>query len=234
MLQEDLHYGLDWDLFIRIGKRFHVEYVPEYFGCIREHAAAKTMVGGKKRFRELVVMIRKHGILKYPPAYFNYAWDAFGKPYFPKGQAGETAPTDQSPFLDFVKRMLLRLAAISGWQRLSTLHPDGWVEKKSLIVLPNLKQQAKGKMLVVEGTAQRPNVPLSIDFRVNRKVWFQWNQNYPGRFVCRFPLTPELCDEDSFHVEIRSNRSYNPARRGLAKDNRDLAFMIARIEVVSV
>ena len=231
MLREDLHYGMDWDFFIRIGKRFRVEYVPEYFGNIREHAAAKTMIGGKKRFRELVTMLREHGVLKYPPAYFNYAWDAYGKPLFPDSVAGASAETEQSPFRDFVKRIGLRLASFLGWQKLSTWHADGWVEKDSIIVLPNLKYELPGQSLVIEGTAQRPNVPLSIQIRVNRNVRFEKNQNYPGDFTCRFMLPPELCNDDAFHVEIRCSRSFNPARRAQAKDNRNLAFMLKDIRI---
>ena len=78
LLNEDLHYGMDWDLFIRIGKRFPVEYIPEYLACIREHGEAKTSVGGRKRFRELVGIIRNHGQLRYPQSYINYAWSTYG------------------------------------------------------------------------------------------------------------------------------------------------------------
>ena len=42
MLDEDLHYGMDWDLWIRIGKRFKVAYIPEYLGNLREHTNTKT------------------------------------------------------------------------------------------------------------------------------------------------------------------------------------------------
>src|SRR5262245_59318849 len=52
-VDEDLHWGMDWDLFIRIGKRYGIQYIPEYMGCIREYAEAKTYSGGRKRFREL-------------------------------------------------------------------------------------------------------------------------------------------------------------------------------------
>ena len=38
-LDEDLHWGLDWDLFIRLGKRFPVNYLPREMANLREHRA---------------------------------------------------------------------------------------------------------------------------------------------------------------------------------------------------
>ena len=45
-IREDLHYVMDWEIFIRLGKRFDFVFVPEYMGSLREYDAAKTSAGG--------------------------------------------------------------------------------------------------------------------------------------------------------------------------------------------
>jgi hypothetical protein len=39
---------MDWDILIRLGKRYPVEYIPAYMACLREHPEAKTFAGGKR------------------------------------------------------------------------------------------------------------------------------------------------------------------------------------------
>src|SRR5215831_13632188 len=52
LLDESLHYTMDWDILIRIGKKYDLAYIPEYMGCLREYAEAKSFAGGKRRSRE--------------------------------------------------------------------------------------------------------------------------------------------------------------------------------------
>ncbi len=66
-LDEELHYGLDWDLFIRIGLKYPVSYIPQYLGCIREHADSKSSRGAWTRARELHCLLKKHTGLRLPP-----------------------------------------------------------------------------------------------------------------------------------------------------------------------
>ncbi len=60
-LDEDLHYAMDWEILIRIGKRHPLGYIPEYMGCLREYAEAKSSSGGARRVRE----IRGHAATPY-------------------------------------------------------------------------------------------------------------------------------------------------------------------------
>ena len=59
-LDEKLHYALDWDLLIRLGKRFGLQYVPEYFGALREYPEAKSFAGGRKRVEGIRRVIVRH------------------------------------------------------------------------------------------------------------------------------------------------------------------------------
>lgn len=75
MLDETLHYGMDWDYWIRIGKKFKVSYIAEYLANLREYPEAKSFSGGLERFRELVKIMRRHGKRRFPPAYIYYGWE---------------------------------------------------------------------------------------------------------------------------------------------------------------
>ena len=75
----DLHYGLDWEILMRTGKRYVMEYIPQFMGCLREYPEAKTSAGGAQRFREIARILRAHSSYRFPPAYFIYGLDTYEK-----------------------------------------------------------------------------------------------------------------------------------------------------------
>jgi glycosyltransferase involved in cell wall biosynthesis len=77
LLDEDLHYSMDWDLFIRIGKRYPIGYVPEYLGCLREYPEAKSFTGGAPRAKEIARMLRRHTGMRFPPGSIIYGLDTY-------------------------------------------------------------------------------------------------------------------------------------------------------------
>jgi glycosyltransferase involved in cell wall biosynthesis len=74
-LDENLHYAMDWDLFIRLGKRFGLHYIPEYLGILREYAEAKTFSGGAARIEEIRRVLARHTGCRYAPGYWLYYFD---------------------------------------------------------------------------------------------------------------------------------------------------------------
>lgn len=76
-VDESLRYGLDWDLFIRIGLKYRLAYVPECLGCIREYSETKSSSGGAERVRELHAILRKHTGLVLPPGSIVYGLDTY-------------------------------------------------------------------------------------------------------------------------------------------------------------
>src|SRR5690606_36954887 len=71
-LDENLHWCMDWDLWIKLAKKYKVAYINRVLANSREYAETKTSTGGWKRFREIVSVMRKYGTKKYPPGYFLY------------------------------------------------------------------------------------------------------------------------------------------------------------------
>jgi GT2 family glycosyltransferase len=74
-LDETLHYGLDWELWMRLACQGSIVYVPRMLARAREHAATKTSQGGWRRLRELRAIMRRHGSWRWPPGARTYGLD---------------------------------------------------------------------------------------------------------------------------------------------------------------
>jgi glycosyltransferase involved in cell wall biosynthesis len=73
---ESLHYGLDWDFWIRAGKAGKVGYMAEFLGTLREYDSAKSFSGGFQRIKELYGVMHAHtGRRSPPPSIIIYGSD---------------------------------------------------------------------------------------------------------------------------------------------------------------
>ena len=68
MLDEGLAWGLDWDLWLRLGRRVPFAHVDEVLAANRTHGATKTATGGFRRLWELYRVLRRHGVRGPSPA----------------------------------------------------------------------------------------------------------------------------------------------------------------------
>jgi hypothetical protein len=76
-INEQLHYTMDWDVLIRIAKRYPLKYIREFMAALREHPEAKSSSGGVKRVREIRDMLRAHTGMRIPPGYIVYGLDTY-------------------------------------------------------------------------------------------------------------------------------------------------------------
>lgn len=75
LLDEDLHYVMDWDLWIR----FSVDkglYVDDYLSCNRTYGENKTQSGQWPRWREIRRMIQRYTPARWPPVLTLYGLEA--------------------------------------------------------------------------------------------------------------------------------------------------------------
>jgi glycosyltransferase involved in cell wall biosynthesis len=232
LLDQSLHYTMDWDIFIRIGKRFGIDYVPEYLGSIREHGQAKTSTGGSRRFQEIKGTVRKHGLMRYPPAYFNYAWDTYGNGWFANGSGARSGSLRRKTLL--ITRRLLEVFFSYYQKRLQQgYYADGWVGKRVMIVMPNVQPEVPLKQIVLLGEAHAPNVPFRLTFRVNKEVLLRHKVRETGPFTLTVPLRHASREPDCFHVQITSSKTFVPRRLEINEDHRALGFLLRSIEVVA-
>jgi len=54
-------YCMDWDLFIKIGAKFPIAFVPKSLAAFAQYEGTKTVSGGLPRFEEILRMLDSHG-----------------------------------------------------------------------------------------------------------------------------------------------------------------------------
>lgn len=115
-LDEDLHYVMDWDILIRIGRQFELGYIPAYMGCLREYAEAKSFAGGRKRIAEIRRIMKRHTGMRYAPGYVVYALESF------KERLGSSIPDKTPKLLQGVSRKVQWAAELGANIIIETCH----------------------------------------------------------------------------------------------------------------
>jgi len=231
MLDETLRWGMDWDLWIRIGKRFRVEYVPAYLANLRQYPEAKTYSGGPERFRELVALMRKHGTRRYPPAYFTYgletAWKntrSLLKRLLPgiEKQPGILSRLISPILGQVVGRIVLHAQG---------LYQDGWVSRKAHFLLANPNGSRR---LTLSGSLQdvrHKRLPMTISVCVNGRVLAPLTVS-PGSFSESLELPDDMRHLDVLEVTVLSNWSIRHPTKGSRTSPRRASFQLHRLEAV--
>jgi len=211
-LNENLHWSMDWDILIRIGKCFWIEYIPQDMGCLRQHQEAKTFSGGHKRFRELVALLRACGHLRYPPAYFSYGLDTY-----------QAIVCGYLPF-DWLRRAVSRLAVQCYspiTEHCQGIYADGWAGKEAKYMLP----AGCGKISITGtlpdiATLREQCLEISCDGSVvsRRELSF-------GEFQIEFDW--EGRERQPVYIEIKASKGFVPSRFG---DSRRLAYKLTKID----
>ena len=233
MVDESLHYGMDWDLFIRIGKRFKVDYLPEYLGALREYPQAKSFAGGVKRLEELTSIMRRHGNRRYPPAFFNYCWHPYQDAFLEKLR--HAVPWFRWTWLENGSESLRKVVTYFIFKQVTRMgqpspYPDGWVADCSYFLFTDVRD--KRMVRVVGSTEEVPGraLPMKIRLSLNGRVMEQRKVKRESQFVMTCPIFPQTNGEP-LEVVLKTNRHFVPSRFG-AKDNRRLAFQLKEIGLV--
>ena len=133
-LDPELRWALDWDLYIRLAKRYPVAWVDQELGAIRVWNETKTATGGRRRLRELGRVIERHAGRRWTPSYRGYALDTLWN--------WADARADGLPLgrriLDNVhqalaRRVLPAMDECSGW------YSDGWASPRVRAWFPRLE-----------------------------------------------------------------------------------------------
>jgi hypothetical protein len=182
-LDEDLHYVMDWDLLIRIGKRYEIGYISALMGCLREYAETKTFAGGAPRVAEIRELMRRHNGMRWAPGYIVYGLDTYRKIWV---QAiGRHTPALLSGPSKVVQWLVDRACSrIIGGQILKSQgwSADGWADRRVKLMAP-----ASASAIILRGTIPNGDSRLLLEARSNGCV-VQKAQVGPGRFTVRVPL----------------------------------------------
>jgi hypothetical protein len=74
-LDESLHWGMDYDLWLKLARRFPIAYLPRKLARYRQTGENKTALGRFDRFAEIERIGRRHGAGGLPAAFsVDYFW----------------------------------------------------------------------------------------------------------------------------------------------------------------
>ncbi|MCE5308261.1 MAG: glycosyltransferase [Acidobacteriales bacterium] len=223
-LDESLHWGMDWDLFVRIGERHPIAYIPELMGAIREYDAAKSFAGGRKRFAEIVRLIRKHGGKRYPPAYFFYGlgtYDKICRDWIDRAFSGRVQPI--SRLLGHAVSLVCTRGIQHVYRESQGWYSDGWAGRCVHYMIPPLRGgvlEVRGKLPDLGGLLPRQTIRLFAEGRELAQSTFG-----PGDFRILTDVPGDMQDR-VLRLRLEAARHFVPGSSGPAADPRKLCYML--------
>lgn len=221
-LDESLHYTMDWDILIRIGKRYGLTYIPEFLGCLREYPEAKSFSGGAVRAREIARLLYKHtgkilapGTIVYGLETYRQIWCAAIGRLTPRWLRRPSAKLQR----------LIHVAAgycIERALQSQGLYPGGWAGKRVHWMTP---PPGPGR-LVIRGEVRdcfgrRQRLALRVNGRLMAKARLA-----PGAFELCVPI-PDEWRERPLDILLK-------AERGLLDRVRFAGRLAYRLEEITI
>ena len=221
-VDETLHFGMDWDLFMRLSQHRPGVRIPKVLARAHVYPETKTSSGGFRRWRELAAIMRRHGDRRYPPAYFIYGADTLRSSCrnwmhrhpVSMSRLGKPLRRLVSASLDRIHLRAVKQAT-RGW------FDDSWAG-------PTLTRRLVG----AGGTlALRGRLPGEYEYLAGQRLTVECDgavlatrDLLSGSFSWDLPL-PSSRDA-TVEIKIRARRSFSPKRYGLNADNRRLSFVL--------
>ena len=222
LLDESLHYGMDWEILMRIGKRHMLRYLPFYMGSIREYGEAKTSTGGARRFWELVKIMRRHGRAAFPPGFVIYGVETYQRIVFER-----IAAVCRGPLRGLGDKLQSLVARWSGRivhhviRESQGLYVDGWAGKKLHYMLP----PGGGRFLELKislpaGMFTRQVIEVTAN---GHKLGVE--KLAPGEYCLPLRL-PEALWNETLEITIVAKRIYQPRAVDRGADRRRLCYLL--------
>jgi GT2 family glycosyltransferase len=226
-LDESLHFGMDWDLWIRLACRGEVIALDAVIAQTREYAETKTASGGFRRWRELRAIMKRHGASGWSPGAIAYGLDTlrrkwpavFGPSTVPeqRGQEGHRLPRLFRPLHRLVHRWIVTQTGYA-----QGVFVDGWASDRAYVAVP---WNGRPSILGIGGEVPAPesHFPLEIEIRVGgiRRVTTVTGQ---GPFRIEIELGQGTCEPHALEVELRASHFFSAPG-----DPRRLAFKLGSI-----
>lgn len=192
-LDETLHYAMDWDILIRLGKRFGLYYTRHEIGALREYAETKTSSGGGARIQEIRRVLQRHTGRRFAPGYWNYYLEMLRARW-------KTAPlTLPLYYVSAIPLVLIQRYA-------QGLYSDRWVSDRLKLMAPEIASR-----IIVRGHLP-PSSALSgqrLTLLIDNRCVRMWAIS-PGAFELRFAKPPE--SSGALEFEIHASHFQRPHR----------------------
>ncbi|MFN0101028.1 MAG: glycosyltransferase family 2 protein [Bryobacteraceae bacterium] len=217
---EDLHFGMDWDILVRLGKRYGLAYVPETLGCLREYDEAKSFSGGTRRFDELARLLRSQTGERYPPGWWFYGLDTYDKiwsEHIRRWIPGRLGRYLAMRFVHFCRAGIDRVQFHS-----QGIFPDGWAAETLHWMMPACYSHAviRGGLPAWAKPLERQRLRIYVNEILAAEEWPGY-----GEFAITIPLQ-NMAEPKASVLRIESACVVVPSRERLGADSRRLAWQI--------
>ena len=192
-LDEDLHYAMDWDLWIRLASIGEVAFLDRPLACSREYADTKTSTGGLRRLRELGRLARRNTGTFWTPGIQLYGLDTAER------WLRARAPRLEKRLAPLFRR---RMAAI---QEGMPVHADGWFGPRGALTVPRRWRRAE---VEVEAMTVPSSGGFEVRFEFASRDIGRLAIHSPGRYLCTFDIPPgqgPFCD-----IRVESGHAFRP------------------------
>jgi hypothetical protein len=219
-LDESYHWAMDWEVFIRLSRRFESVRIPAFMSCMRDYDETKSRSGGFARLAELSRVVERYADRRFAPAYRVYAVNTLAV-LAERAIGRATAALGMDPLLPvlMLRGPQMKLERLASGRR--SLHADGWVGRRL-----SLHERRHGDVLVLRGEIP-PLYNQSLDLRwAGRRI--ARLRLPPGRFTACVPIDGEQPAQAK--LEVNSARSFVPRRRYLNGDPRRLSFRLESMD----
>jgi glycosyltransferase involved in cell wall biosynthesis len=206
LLEESLHWCMDWDLWIRIAEKYPVLYFPSLTAHMRDYGQTKTRKGGRRRWKEIVSVARKHSGLRFPPAYFIYGLES----------AATRLRLDRSA-RSRLKRTVLFKVINYCINRHFDIYADGWVTRKIEFSFFGAPGHFR-----LKGYWPARNAPARLDIVLNGRRLRTCRVATGGMFSVTVPIPGVLRAPGRNALLLRSSRLFTPGPH----DRRRLSFRL--------
>jgi hypothetical protein len=227
-VREDLHYAMDWELLIRIGKRYPLVFLPQFLGCLREYPEAKSFSGGIRRVREIRKVLSEHTGLRFPPGWIVYGLETYREMWCQKIRSTTPGPLTR---LSEIGEHLLTYACgylagrtlnfAQGW------YPDGWAGPRLRYMLPAGRGSFRiNGMLPATGWL----AGQSIEVIAGNESLGHHRIN-AGAFSLELSL-PDVLAGNPVNIELRASHVFVPAYSTPSSDFRQLCYILQGVQWV--
>ncbi|WP_418791098.1 glycosyltransferase family 2 protein [Phosphitispora sp. TUW77] len=216
-LREDLNWCMDWDLWIRLGRKYAVGFIPEVLANNREYEETKTSTGGWSRLKEITSVMREKGEKKYPPGLFIYGIDTIASYFRQKNVLVKPINILAGKLINYILN------------NIPSVYPDGWIGVIAHLLLIRDKETKfllKGEMPGLSNV-----LPLNVEIYVERTNIKSVQINSSGEFMLEVPIS--LPKKKLLEVTIRTDKCFCPASQvSKSRDKRKLSFRVLEIIMI--
>lgn len=221
LLDESLNWGLDWELWMRIGKKFPFCYTEQVIAAGRIYGDTKTATGGFRRMREIAKILRRHQAKRFSPALISHSIITLVRRYCNNAELitpevmTASVPKGLSRFLDPLIERVER--SLRKWlQNVQGVWQDGMVGKRGQLWLPSagrkcwLELEGKNLSIGAQQVRLRAAGQLISTGRLDEDEHFQLRLLIPAGQI---PVKLELLCERVIRVDPLDPR-FGPRRAG--------------------